>query len=126
MGRSILLWFSFGVSWLGHELRYVCVFCLLSESILRCVYFALVSFVLICRSGLFVLPYLVSSCLLSVLSRLVDSRNTKLWLGTQSCGIRVRRRTHHVSHGSRSPWKHLLARSGFVELVPVVVNLFQN
>ena len=50
------------------------------------------------------------SCLLSVLSCLVVLRNTKLGLGTQSCGIRVRRRTHHVSHGSRGPWKHLLAR----------------
>ena len=68
----------------------------------------------------------VLSYLLSVLSCLVDVRNTKLCLGTQSCGIRVRRRTHHVSHGSRGPWKYLLARSGFVELVPVVVNLFQN
>ena len=63
----------------------------------------------------------VLSYLLSVLSCLVDVRNTKLCLGTQSCGIRVRRRTHHVSHGSRGPWKYLLARSGFV-----VVNLFQN
>ena len=71
-------------------------------------------------------PYRVLSCLLSVLSCLVDVRNTKLCLGTQSCGIRVRRRTHHVSHGSRVPWKHQLLRSGFVELVPVVVNLFQN
>ena len=70
---------------------------------------------------IFVLYYL-----LSLLSCLVDVRNTKLCLGTQSCGIRVRRRTHHVSHGSRGPWKYLLARSGFVELVPVVVNLFQN
>ena len=68
----------------------------------------------------------VLSYLLSVLSCLVDVRNTKLCLGTQFCGIRVRRRTHHVSHGSRGPWKYLLARSGFVELVPVVVNLFQN
>ena len=68
----------------------------------------------------------VLSYLLSVLSCLVDVRNTKLCLGTQSCGIRVRRMTHHVSHGSRGPWQHLLARSGFVELVPVVVNLFQN
>ena len=74
----------------------------------------------------FVWPYLVLSYLLSVLSCLVDVRNTKLCLGTQSCGIRVRRRTHHVSHGSRGPWKYLLARSGFVELVPVVANLSQN
>ena len=92
---------------------------LLSDSILRCVYFALVSFVLVYRYGLL-------SYLLSVLSCLVDVRNTKLCLGTQSCGIRVSPRTHHVSHGSRGPWKHLLARSGFVELVPVVVNLFPN
>ena len=72
---------------------------------------------------IFVWPYLVLSYRFSVLSCLVDVRNTKLCLGSQSCGIRVRRRTHHVSHGCRGPWKHLLARSGFVELVPVVVNL---
>ena len=34
-------------------------------------------------------------------------------------------RTHHVPHGSCGPWKHLLARSGFVELVPVVVHFPQ-
>lgn len=66
----------------------------------------------------------VLSYLLSLLCCLVNVRNTKLCLDTQSCCIRVRRRTHHVSHGSRGPWKYLLARSGFVELVPVVVNLF--
>ena len=64
----------------------------------------------------------VLSSIISVLSRLVDVRNTKLCLGTQSCGIRVSPRTHHVSHGNRGPWNHLLARGGFVELVPVVVH----
>ena len=88
---------------------------LLSGSILHCVYFALVSFVLIYRHGILFGP--ISFCLV---------RNTKLCLGTQSCAIRVRRRTHHVFHRSRGPWKHLLARSGFVELVPVVANLSQN
>ena len=71
---------------------------------------------------IFVWPYLVLSCLLSVLSCLVDGRNTKLCLGTQSCGIRVSPSTHHVSHGNRGPWNHLLARGGSVELVPVVVH----
>ena len=72
------------------------------------------------------LPFLIFlSCLLSVLSCLVVLRNTKLRLGTWSCGIRVRPRTHHVPHGSCGPWKHLLARSGFAELVPVVVHFPQ-
>ena len=69
---------------------------------------------------IFVWTYIVLSCLLSVLSCLVDVRNTMLCLGIQSCGIRARPRTHHVSHGSRCPWKHLLARRGYVELVPLV------
>ena len=90
--------------------------------ILRCVYFALVSFVLVYRYGILFGPYGVLSYLLSVLSCLVDVRNTKQCLGTQSCSIRVRPSTQHVSHGNRGPWKHLLARSGFVELVPVVVH----
>ena len=79
---------------------------LLSDSILR-----LVSFILVYRYGI---------CL--ALSCLVEVRNANLCLGTQSCGIRVRPGTHHVSHGSRGLGKHLLARSGFVELVPVVVH----
>ena len=29
----------------------------------------------------------------------------------------------HVPHGGCGPWKHMLARSGFAELVPVVVHL---
>ena len=52
-------------------------------------------------------------------------RTAKLCWATLSCGIRVRPRTRHVPHGSCGPWKHLLARSGFVELVPVVVHFPQ-
>ena len=48
-------------------------------------------------------------------------KTTELWLGAQPCGIRVRPSPHVVPHDSRGPWKHLLARSGFVELVPVVM-----
>ena len=55
-----------------------------------------------------------SSCIFSVLSCRSPS------FGTQSCGIRVRPGAHHVPHGNCGPWKHLLARRGYVELVPVV------
>ena len=51
------------------------------------------------------------------LSCLVNLRNTKLC----ACGIRVRPSTHVVPHDSCGPWKHQLARSGFVELIPVLM-----
>ena len=95
---------------------------LLSDSILRCVYFALASFVLVYRYGFLFGP--ISSSLAFFLFCLVVLRSTKLDFGTQSYGIRVRPRTHHDPHGGSGPWKHLLARSGFVVLVPVVVRCF--
>ena len=60
------------------------------------------------------------------LARPAAPRTAKLCWATQFCGIRVRPRTRHVPHGSCGPWKHLLARSGFLELVlPVVVHFLQ-
>ena len=96
----------------------MCVYSLVPWAILRCVNFVLVSFGLICRSLFLILP---SFCFV------LSSRSPKhearlaypvLWY---SCSPRTR----HVPHGSFGPWKHLLARSGFVELVPVVVHFPQ-
>ena len=94
----------------------VCVYAKAHKSILRCAYFISVSFVLISLAWLDSLAF----CLFC----LVVLRSTKLDFGTQSYGIRVRPRTHHDPHGGSGPWKHLLARSGFVVLVPVVVRCF--
>ncbi len=59
------------------------------------------------------------------LARPAAPRTAMLCWATQSCGNRVRPRTHHVPHESCGPWKHLLARNGFLELVPVVVHFPQ-